>query len=144
MNLSFKTQGVKESLTMVLSYLCCALLLCLDARHWYWANARSRSEKVDLLPAGAGFANQCWLLKYWGLYFVFSEFLGFTVILSFLPSCLREADAGRSGYRRSELHWSSCVELPYAALRRAVAGWLRRWCYWPVQAVGRTIARATA
>ena len=103
MNLSFKTQGVKESLTMALSYLCCALLLCLSARYWYWAKARDTSEKVDLLPASAGFANHCWLLNYLALSFVFSQCLsslwflvfllvacvGFIGILTLAPDTLR-------------------------------------------------------
>ena len=90
MNLSFKTQGVKESLTMALSYLCCALLLCLSARYWYWAEARDTSEKVDLLPASAGFANHCWLLNYLALSFVFSQCLSsLWFLVFFLVACVR-------------------------------------------------------
>ena len=50
MNLSFKTQGVKESLTMALSYLCCALLLSSSARHWYWAKARIPWRRLIYYP----------------------------------------------------------------------------------------------
>ena len=144
MNLSFKTQGVKESLTMALSYLCCALLLCLSARYWYWAKVRETSEKVDLLPASAGFANHCWLLNYLALSFVFFTVFEFTMIPSFPPSCLRR------------VHWNSYVSLRYAALGRDAVGWTRRhqeqrWLVWclcqycaPIQVTGRTNVRAIA